>query len=410
MSTNDDQPQDPRPDEVAQPHAPADQPPVEPTAAQQEPTGAQPEPTAGHAATQPEPTTEPNTDRFATDPATQQIPGARSGPADFQSTAPHSPSTEHLPRGWEATSGQPAAQPSDTIPPASTPGGPTDPRPQRPQRKVGKIVAVSLVAVLLVLVILGAGSELLLRSRVKDCLNKGFSATTGTSTSVSLSSQPILWQWINGVPKVQVDTKNDGSDPNVMKLHLSGKKIDLNNDSTHIGSASGYGYVPFTLIADNMKAAAGGASTQSTTDGTDPTGTDPMSTSGLTLTQPLTGDPKTGTVHAVGTVAVLGGFLTPTVDTTIKPVLNNGKLSFQVQSATASFFGAFNLNVQSIAQNFADEFAKQLFPAGLDTLNFSQLQITDSGVNFAFNGSDLTLQQSTTATPVNNSDFKCSIL
>jgi hypothetical protein len=392
MSTNDDQPQEPRPDDVAQPQLPVDQPPVEPTSAQAEPT------------------TEPNTDRFATDPATAQIPGARSGPADFQSTAPHSPSTEHLPQGWEATSGQPPVGGSDTIPPASTPGGPSGPRPQRPQRKVGKIVAVSLVAVLLVLVILGAGSELLLRSRVKDCLNKGFSATTGTSTSVSLSSQPILWQWINGVPKVQVDTKNDGSDPNVMKLHLSGKNIDLNNDSTHIGSATGYGYVPFTLIADNMKAAAGSTSTQTTTDGTDPNTTDPVATGGMTLTQPLTGDPKAGTVHAVGTVPVLGGFLTPTVDTTIKPVLNNGKLTFQVQSATASFFGAINLNVQSIAQNFADEFAKQLFPAGLDTVNFSQMEITDSGVNFAFTGSDLTLQQTNTATPVNNADFKCSIV
>jgi len=389
MSTNDDQPQESRPDEVAQPQTPV-------------------EPTAGHAAAQPEPepTTEPNTDRFASDPATQQIPGARSGPADFQSTAPQSASTEHLPHGWEATSGQPGGPPSDTIPPASPPGGPTGPRPQRPQRKVGKIVALSLVAVLLVLVILGAGSELLLRSRVKDCLNKGFSATTGTSTSVSLSSQPILWQWINGVPKVQVDTKNDGSDPNVMKLHLSGKKIDLNSDSTHIGSATGYGYVPFTLIAENMKNATGSTST----DPTDPSNTtDPVSASGMTLTQPLTGDPKAGTVHAVGTVSVLGGFLTPTVDTTIKPVLNDGKLSFQVESATASFFGTFNLNVQSIAQNFADEFAKQLFPAGLDTVNFSQMQITDSGVNFAFNGSDLTLQQSNTPA-VNNSDFKCSIL
>lgn len=408
MSTNDSQPQNPRPDESDAAGGPLGSTGEHPNPQAPEPRQTPP---TGQAA-------DPNTDRFRSAQTGAIPPGPTPPSAD--PTVPQPTPTEQMPHGWEATDSPEGA------PPATGPGGPTGPRPAKPKRKVGKIVAVSLVAVLLVVVILGAGSELFLRSRVKDCLSKGFSATTGTSTSVSISSKPILLQWIGTVPYVQVDTRNDGSNPNVMKLHLRGENVDLQNSSTHIGNATGSGYVPFTKIADNMNAAAGQSNSTSTTT-TDNSGTtdssaaggstDQSPTANLVLTQPITGNPTAGTVHAVGTVtvSVLGIPVKPTIDTTIKPVLNNGKLSFQVESATASNLSVLgfqlpgSFDVQSIAQTFANDFAKQLLPGGLDSLTFTQMQVTDSGVNFAFAGSNLTLEQ-TTDTQVTGNDFSCSIL
>ncbi|MGZ8178469.1 LmeA family phospholipid-binding protein [Williamsia sp. SKLECPSW1] len=330
--------------------------------------------------------------------------------------ASDTPSTERIPQpqqpqAWSQTRPfdtssypYPDEQPHD-----ATHADPADPgdgsRPRRPRRRVGMIVGISALVVVLVLVIAGVGSELYLRNATKDCLQKSFSDLTGSSASVSLSKEPMLWQFATSkVPYVQIDTGGDNGQ--AIELHGRADDITGRSDGSTLGSLNATGNVPFTRIVALSKQGAQNSQDQS---GGDSTSGDSSGLSGLfggfTLTN-VTGDQSTGTmtIDATVTVAI---FPIP-VSTEIKPVVSDGKLEFQVVKASALVFGV----PSGFAQTIVDGVSKSLFPPLFDELDFQKLSVTSQGIDFAVRGSDVALDADSLGATGNNASSQgtCSVL
>ena len=270
------------------------------------------------------------------------------------------------------------------------------------------IVGISTLVVLLVLVIAGVGSELYLRSATKDCLQKSFSSVTGSSTSVSLSKQPMLLQYATKkVPYVQVDSSGD----NGQAIELHGRADDITGraDGSTLGSLAATGTVPFSRIVALSK--QGAQTSQDSSSGQDQSGTSGDSSGlgglfgGFTLSN-VTGNQSTGTmtIDATVTVAI---FPIP-VSTEIKPVVSNGKLEFQVVKASALVFGV----PSGFAQTIVDGVSKSLFPPLFDELQFEKLSVTSQGVDFAVRGSDVALNPDSLGATGNSGSQQstCSVL
>jgi len=268
------------------------------------------------------------------------------------------------------------------------------------------IVGVSTLVVLLVLVIAGVGSELYLRNATKDCLQKSFSAVTGSSTSVSLSKQPMLLQYLTKkVPYVQVDSTGD--DSQAIELHGRADDITARSDGSTLGSLSATGTVPFSrIVALSQQGAQSGQSGPDASSG-ESSGLGGLF-GGFTLSN-VTGNQATGTmtIDATVTVAI---FPIP-VSTEIKPVISGGKLEFQVVKASALVFGV----PSGFAQTIVDGVSKSLFPPLFSDLQFEKLSVTSQGVDFAVRGSDVALNQEslgggTTTGNTQSQQSTCSVL
>ncbi|SIS17948.1 Protein of unknown function [Williamsia sterculiae] len=261
---------------------------------------------------------------------------------------------------------------------------------------MGLIVSLTAAALVLIVVIAGVGSELYLRNNVKNCLQQSFGSITGTSTSVSLSKTPMLWQWATGtVPSVQVDTNDSSGDTSAMKLHVKAEDLKNNDQGSTAKSIQGNGYLPFSRITD-MSATQNSSGSGTSTSGT--------SQSGATITS-LTGNAAAGTVTVKANASVL--ILDVPVTAELKPQLQNGKITFQ-----AVKLSAFGIGVPSnIAQVIIDGLRSQLFPPLFDALNFQSLKVTDSGVEFVVDGTDVPLNSQTTGssnTQSNSSSGACA--
>jgi hypothetical protein len=304
---------------------------------------------------------------------------------------PSAPNTERIPQPQQSPQAWSQTRPFDTAsypysdaqPVAEAQPGP-DARPRRPRRRVAMIVGVSTLVVLLVLVIAGVGSELYLRNATKDCLQKSFSDLTGSSTSVSLSKQPMLLQYATKkVPYVQVDSSGDNGQG--IELHGRADDITGRSDGSTLGSLTATGSVPFSRIVALSK--QGAESAQSSGDSTsgDSSGLGGLF-GGFTLSN-VTGDQSTGTMTIDATVTV--AIIPVPVSVEIKPVVTNGKLEFQVVKASAFVFGV----PSGFAQTIVDGVSKSLFPPLFDELQFQKLSVTSQGVDFAVRGSDVALTQ-----------------
>lgn len=323
--------------------------------------------------------------------------------------------TEEAPRAWSATGRTDTAAfeatPDTTqfaqtqfaqtqvgdgftpIPPGPVPpptgSGPVRAAPAR--RSAGKIIAAVAAALVLVVVIAAVGSELYFRSKTKDCLQNAFSNLTGTSTSVSISSKPVLLQRLSGdIPYVQVDTQDK---PDAITLHARADDITNLGGTPRAGSISGTGTAPFSRVIAMSKqmtagASNGGGATTGGTDNADPD--NPLSglMQGATIDS-MTGNPTDGTVTVNSTVQV--AILPIPVTTTIKPVVSGGHIKFDVVSAQAFVFGV----PTDYAQNIVDSITKGMFGSLTDSLTMTELKVTAQGVDFAFNGHDVTLDGGT---------------
>jgi hypothetical protein len=310
------------------------------------------------------------------DPGTERIPQSDQPPKAWSQTRPFETTS------YPYTDAQyPEAQQYGDVPPADEPVG-GDPRPRRPRRRVGMIVGVSTLVVLLVLVIAGVGSELYLRNATKDCLQKSFSDLTGTSTSVSLSKQPMLYQYVTKkVPYVQVDSSGDNGQG--IELHGRADDITGRSDGTALGSLAATGTVPFARIVALSKQNAESGQASGEESSGDSSGLSGLF-GGFTLSN-VTGNQATGTMAIDATVSV-AIFPIP-VSTEIKPVITNGKLAFQVVKASAFVFGV----PSNFAQTLVDGVSKSLFPPLFDELQFEKLSVTAQGVDFAVKGSNVVL-------------------
>lgn len=296
------------------------------------------------------------------------------------------PGTARFPTGQGPadTGSHPLPTQSDTGVVSTAPG----------RRRRGLIIALSAVGVVLLVVIALVGSELYLRHRVTDCLDKQFGALTGTSTSVSLSSKPVLLQYFSDeIPYVQVDT--DDSDTAKMRLHVRADQVNQSDNAIKIGSLSGNGYVPFQRVIDLSKQ-SGGLTQSNGTSG---------DTSGLlasTQITSVTGNADAGTIAVSAAVPV--AFLSVPVNLTVKPTVSQGKVKFTVEQASALVFGI----PTDFAQQFVDSFGDSLFGDLSNEINVQSLKVTDSGVDFAVTGSDVDLSNAT-MTSGSSSKENCSI-
>jgi hypothetical protein len=290
-----------------------------------------------------------------------------------------------------------------------TAGPPPDPArgpitPERPKRRTGVIAGFLALSLVLVLVIAGLGSELYIRNKAQDCLEESFGDLTGASTSVTLSKKPMLLQWASGtVPYVQVDTSNEGE--SAMRLHARADDIKNGDNETTIGELRGAGYVPFARIMELSQTPQGEA--------TEPS--DPSSGGGLAgllgamgggmTVESVTGDADAGTITIKGNFQLL--MLPIPAEAELKPVTENGKLTFEVVEASAATLGIPN----SWAQALVDQISAGLFPPLFDDLTFEQLTVSDKGVEFAVSGNDLALNEQTVGpTSESGSQETCSVI
>ncbi|MEO9326618.1 LmeA family phospholipid-binding protein [Gordonia aurantiaca] len=241
------------------------------------------------------------------------------------------------------------------------------------RRSTGKIVALSLVAVLLVGVIAAVGGELYLRNKVTDCLEKSFSGLTGVPTSVSLSRKPIILQGTGDIPFVQVDTKDDSS-PDAVRLHMRADGISGDDTTTDIRSLQGQGFVPYERIVELSKENAPAAG-QGTGNGAAQVGT----------VEEITGNATDGTFDVQASFPVM--FFAVPVSATIKPVVNDGRVDFEVVKASALVFGI----PPDFAQQIVDQVTESALGPFFDEVQVDQLKVTDTGLEFAISGSDVQL-------------------
>ncbi|MCR8898175.1 hypothetical protein NWF34_14595 [Gordonia sp. GONU] len=313
------------------------------------------------------------TEQFPTTPVT---PGTHAysnvPPSEADTTGlgdgPGTPGTAQFPPGETPYGDESSA-------PLETPGsGPVITSPRK-NRSTGKIVALSLVAVLLLAVIGAVGSELYLRNKVTNCLEDSFSGLTGVPTSVSLSRKPIIMQGTGDIPYVQVDTK-DGSDANGVRLHMRADGISGDNTNTDIRTLNGHGFIPYERIVELSKESAPpGAGGQSTGNGASPVGS----------VEEITGNAAEGTFEVQAGFPVM--FFSVPVSATIKPVLQDGRVDFQVVKASALVFGI----PPDFAQQIVDQVTTSALGPFFDEVQVDQLKVTDTGLEFAISGSDVQL-------------------
>lgn len=267
-----------------------------------------------------------------------------------------------------------AAAPGNDEPAASDPV-----RTQAPGRRhLGKIIALTSVAVLLLVVIAGAGTELYLRHKVKDCVSQGFSQFTGAPVDVSLSGKPIMLQaFSKQIPFVQVDTTDTG-DPNAMRLHLRMDDIKSGADASTIGQLNGQGLISYQRVLEMSKQNSAGS--------------DP----GLTS---IKGNAADGTIQVDATMVV--AIIPVPVSVTVKPEVVGGKVKFAVTKASALVFGI----PSDFAQSIVDQMTKSMFSGLIDSVQVKSLQVTDSGVDFTMAGSNVELKQN-----VSSPNGSCSSL
>ena len=242
---------------------------------------------------------------------------------------------------------------------------------------------------LLLAVIAAVGSELYLRNKVTNCLEESFSGLTGVPTEVSLSRKPILLQGSGDIPFVQVDTDDSAGG---VRLHMRADGISGTENSTDIQSLDGTGFIPYERIVELSKEQAG-ASGQST--GT-PAG-------GVGAVEQITGNAADGTFEVQAAFPVMV-FQVP-VSATIKPVLNDGRVDFEVVKASALVFG--------IPPDFAQQIVDQITTSSLgpffDEVQVDSLEVTDSGLEFAISGSDVQLTSEMTGTSSQSQSGGCSV-
>lgn len=246
------------------------------------------------------------------------------------------------------------------------------------RRSRGKIIGAIAAAVVLVLVIAAVGSELYLRNKATDCMESAFTELTGTETNVSLSRKPMLLQGFgNDIPFVQVDTVDQ---PGQMRLHARAEGIHEDGDQSSIRSLVGSGYVPFERIVAMSKTAQTGASSSGNGAGEGASGL----MQGATI-ESVTGNAAEGTIQVDSAVQL--AFLPIPVSTTIKPVLQDGRVRFEVVKANAFIFGI----PADYAQQVVDQVSGSMLGSFFDDVTVTDLKVTDQGVDFAVDGRDVAL-------------------
>ncbi len=318
---------------------------------------------------------DPVTDELPAQPADQA--GARTDPLAVpvvdSGGAAEKPTTKPVTQafGGEAYS----AVEVEPVPPAGeSPVVTSSPKARRTWRTVGLVTA----AVLLLAVIGGVGTELYLRNKVTGCLEGAFSDLTGTSTTVSVPRGPLLLAWMQGnVDWVQVDTDDSGSGTE-MRLHA--RATDVSRDGRTVQRLQGEAYVPYERVVELTKADTGGEITVDS----------------------IKGDGDTGTITIDSRYRL--AFLAIPATVVLKPVLNGGRVDFEVQDAKAFGIGLPN----DFAQELVDQVATAMLGPLFDEIEVEDLKATDKGIEFHFAGDDVNMQAASAGTTSTSGASACT--
>ncbi|MGB3709651.1 LmeA family phospholipid-binding protein [Gordonia sp. (in: high G+C Gram-positive bacteria)] len=261
----------------------------------------------------------------------------------------------------------------EPIPPvnAGPPGPPTSPGAVRTspskKRPRGRTIGLVALAVVLALIIAGVGTELYMRHKVTNCLQTSFENLTGASTDVSVSRSPIVFSVVSGeVPWVQVDT-TDGSS-STMRLHARAEGIST--DGGTVKALGGNGYLPYERITALSSDTGGGQS--------------PI--------QKISADKSAGTLKIETTVNFT--IIPVPVTVTLKPVLKDGAVTFEVKEATALIFGIGT----DFAQPIVDQVTASMFGPLFKQIQVTKLDVGTDGIDFAFQGKDVNLKSAAEST------------
>ncbi|GAB17484.1 hypothetical protein GOEFS_035_00150 [Gordonia effusa NBRC 100432] len=313
-------------------------------------------------------------------PETTQLPPPVTDPsARAYSQMPKAADDDFVPVGSTASFDTPS-EAFGTPPPSGQFEGSPVATEAPAKRHLGKIIGLVSVGVVLLLVIGFASFELYTRHKVKDCISQGVSEFTGSETDVSLSGKPMVLQWISGdIPFVQVDTKDDAHAST--KLHMRLDNLSQEGDTSKVGSIAGNGSLSFARVMELSK--TGGFGTSSTTTPGD-TG---ISTSNAQISK-IEGNSAAGTIKIDSTYVL--AFIPIPVSVTMKPEVVDGKISFKVVEANAASI----IGIPSdFAQGIVDQVSKSMFDSMFDTVKFTTLKVTDTGVEFAVAGDNVSLKQ-----------------
>ncbi|MFT4087328.1 MAG: LmeA family phospholipid-binding protein [Gordonia sp. (in: high G+C Gram-positive bacteria)] len=304
-------------------------------------------------------------------------PSAPTPPADRPSTRAYSealrPSTRQLP----AEDGPTSMHSSPSVPMHSSPSAPRHSSPEVPvasspevpvvksaPSRRGKWRTVGLIsaAVVLLLVIGSVGSELYIRHRVSSCIQTAFTNLTGTPTDVSISRRPMLFAWFGGdVPWVQVDTV-DGDKANTTTLHVRAENVS--SDGTTVKSLRGHAFVSYDRVSELAS----------------------ESKDANPKVESITGDAGSGTIEIKSTFTL--SILSVPAEVTVKPVLKDGQVEFEVQKASALVFGLPN----DFAQNIVDQVSDGMMGPMFKQIKVENLKVTNKGMDFAFEGENVNLR------------------
>lgn len=259
------------------------------------------------------------------------------------------------------------------VPTASSPSSPPPP-PENPVRSSpagkrgrGRTIGLIVAAVVLLVVIAGVGSELYIRNKVTDCLQASFDNLTGTSTDVSVSRRPMLMSMVDGqVPWVQVDTTSGGD--TTMRLHA--RADGISTDGGTVKSLVGNGFLPY----DRIQAMSSGTQNGSPT------------------IESITANQAAGTLKIATTVNF--AIIPVPATVTLKPVVKDGAVTFEVKEATALVFGL----PSDFAQPIVDQVTNAMFGPLFKQIKVTKLDVGRAGIDFAFDGTDVNLKSAAEST------------
>lgn len=371
-----DDPADPQqPDSPVEPSSPVPpSSPVEPSSSDESPSSGE-SPSLVERSRDPDPA-DPTTDELPaqdsgrTGPPTDPLapgPVAARGPAEDK--PPTKPVTHAFgEEAYSALDAEPVPQPGEV------PVVKSSPKARRTWRTVGLVTA----AVLLLAVIGGVGTELYLRNKVTGCLEGAFSDLTGTSTTVSVSRGPLLLAWMRGnVDWVQVDT-DDASAGTAMRLHA--RATDVSRDGRTVQHLQGEAYVPYDRVVELTKEDTG---------------------SEISIDS-IKGDGDAGTITIDSRYRL--AFLAIPATVVLKPVLNGGRVDFEVQDAKAFGIGLPN----DFAQQLVDQVATAMLGPLFDEIEVEDLKATDKGIEFHFAGDDVNMQAASAGTTSTSGASACT--
>ncbi|MFT3716753.1 MAG: DUF2993 domain-containing protein [Gordonia sp. (in: high G+C Gram-positive bacteria)] len=311
-------------------------------------------------------------------PGTPAAPAAQVTPPTRPHTREFTPDDRHAIENTGFGQIPPAAGPATGSVPPSTAAQPAvaTVKKSKPAGSghLGRTIALVSAAVLLLVLIGGVGTELYLRHRVTNCLQKSFGNLTGVSTDVSMPKRLMLQSWMSGdVPWVQVDTDDSGKSGE-MRLHTRAE--DVATDGKRVGHLSGNAFIPYDRVSTLADDAAAGA------DGDN----------GAPKIDKITGNAADGTLTIDSNYTVLIVDVPATV--VVKPVAKDGKVTFQVQKASAVGIGLPNDFAQGVVDQVSQGFLGPLF----EEIKVQNLKVTDTGVQLDFDGTDVNLQAASQVT------------